>query len=198
MKIVVLCEGRTEAALRGALSDWLRDRLPEKRVGIDTRALGGSVATPKLPRMVTLFASKDDVIGVIGLTDVYPDFPSAEEAKNRLRELVSQSTHCDKFHAHVAKFELEAWLMPFWDDITKRLGVKAKRPAGRPEEINDQKPPSKHLTELYRNTKRGYNKVLHAADWLTAKNLDTAAESCPELRAFLDCILKLAGTEPLP
>jgi len=201
MRIVVLCEGKTEKVLKPALSEWLGEHLPKTGTGIDAKPVHHKLVGAKFRRQVELNCARNDVLGVIGLTDVYGVFESGVQAKEALREAVAGCNHVEKFWGHVAQFELEAWIMPFWDDIAKSIGVKAKKPGEKPEEINHEKPPSKHLKELFRRAKqprRNYDKVRHAWQWLTAKNLQTAAESCPELRAFLNSILKLAGAEPLP
>lgn len=198
MRIVVLCDGKTEQVLRPALRGLLHRRTSSTRVGIDTKTLGGSVARSKLPRILALEARRQDVIAVVGLTDVYPDFRSADEAKNSLRQLAAASPGVVKFRAHVAKFEVEAWLMPFWAEIAAGLKVQAKPPRGRPEEINDQDPPSKHLEALYRRAGTAYQKPRDAAKWLTPDRLEIAAKQCPELKSFLNSLLELAGAELLP
>lgn len=197
MRIVILCEGRTEAALNRGLRELFQQRSGARRVGLETRPVPRS----KLPRLVERFGSSDDVAGIIALTDVYPDFESADEAKACLVRLAGQSPFIEKFRAHVAQFELESWMMPFWDDIAKSIGVEAKKPGEKPEEINHEKPPSKHLKELFRRAKqprRNYDKVRYASKWLTAKRLGRAAEVCPELKALLTSLLELAGGEALP
>lgn len=205
MKIVVLCEGRTEQVLRTGLQGFLERHAREApsgarpaQTGLSIKGLNGPVLRKKLPRLVDLYGAKEDVVGVIALTDVYPGFSSAHEAKAQLREPTKQTMYKGKFRAHAAQFELEAWLLPFWDDIVKYLGLKGQPPGANPEEVNNQKPPSKHLKELFRRANREYDKVRYAAKWLTADRLEIAAGSCPELKAFLNSILELAGAAPLP
>ena len=197
MKIVVLCEGQTEAALKQGLRELFQQRSGARRVGLEMRPVPRS----KLPRLVERYGSSNDVTGIIALTDVYPDFESAASAKAALEESVAGCPNIEKFRAHVALFELEAWLMPFWDDIAESIGVKAKKPGAKPEEINHEKPPSRHLKELFRRAKQprqNYEKVRHAWKWLTAERLGRAAEECPELKALLNSLLELPGGEALP
>ncbi|HUU85185.1 MAG TPA: DUF4276 family protein [Phycisphaerae bacterium] len=200
MRIVVLCEGKTEKVLKPALSEWLGEQLPKTSTGtgIDTKPVHHQLVGAKFRRQVELNCARNDVLGVIGLTDVYGAFESAASAKAALEESVAGCPNVGKFRPHVALFELEAWLMPFWDDIAKSIGVKAKKPGVKPEAINHEKPPSKHLKELFRQAKqprRNYDKVRHAWKWLTAERLGRAAEVCPELKAFLNSLLELAGGE---
>lgn len=198
MKVVVLCEGKTEAALRTALHQWVNRRLLETNMGIAIKALGGSLLRSKFRTQVERNLADPAVLAVIGLTDVYPNFDSAMHAKAALTTRVAGSADSKSFRPHVALFEVEAWLLPFWDDIATRLGVQAKRPGDKPEDVNTQKPPSKHIEGLFRRAGKEYQKARDAPKWLTADRLEIAAQSCPELKAFLNTLLELAGAEPLP
>lgn len=201
MKIVVLCEGKTEAALKAQLREFVQRRTARQdRVGIEVKPLGGPVLNKKLASRVQLNAESDDVLGVIVLTDVYPFFRNAAEAKQQVSEGAGTDA-ARKLRVHAAQFEVEAWLLPFWDEIAKWLRVSAKRPGTKPEDVNHQKPPSLHLEELYRRAKpksRGYDKVTEAPRWLTWERLPQAAGECPELKLFLNSLLELAGAESLP
>ncbi len=198
MKVVVLCEGKTEAALRTALAGFVNRHATDARGGIATKPVPGKLAGQKFRTQVRLNCAQSDVLGVIGLTDVYGVFESGAQAKQALQETIAGIGNAEKFRPHVAQFELEAWLMPFWDEIAATLRVKVKKPGGRPEEIDKQKPPSRHLKELFRRAKKDYDKVRYASKWLTADRLEIAAQSCPELKAFLNALLELAGAELLP
>lgn len=191
MKIVVICEGDSEEALKHVLRKFVQ-RGAAKRVGVDTLPLDGPTLRKKLARVVKLSLARRGVVGVVALTDVHPDFSNAEDAKAALYRYSGQNMKTGQFRAHAAKFELEAWLMPFWNEIAKSLGVRAKKPGARPEDINNEKPPSIHLSDLYRRANSKYLKAVHVAKWLTADNLETAAEQCPELRAFLNSLLEFA------
>lgn len=199
MKIVVLCEGATEEALKQGLREFVQSRAEGVgRVGIETRSLDGPVLRKKLARLVELNLAKSDVLGVVALTDVYPDFDNAKEAKDALRRFAGSGQADAKFRPHAAQFDVEAWIMPFWPQIGMHLGVKAASPGARPEEINTQRPPSHHLRELYAKAKQRYEKVIDGAKWLTAEKLGTAAGHCPELKSFLNSLLELAGADKLP
>jgi len=198
MKIVVICEGATEAALKQGLRDFVRGRAEGLgRVGIETRSLDGPVMRKKLGRLVELNLAKSDVLGVVALTDVYPDFGNAKEAKDALRRFAGSGPVDAKFRPHAAQFDVEAWIMPFWSQIAKHLGVNATPPGARPEEINTQRPPSHHLRGLYAKAKQRYEKVIDGAKWLTAEKLGIAAGHCPELKSFLNSLLEFAGADKL-
>lgn len=197
MRVVVLCEGRTEAALQKGLHDFINQRTTSStRLGIDLKSLGGSVFRKKLGSLVSLHASDDDVCGIIALTDVYPDFKNAAEAKQELRRRVSE-VDTDKFRAHAAQFETEAWIIPFWEEIAKSLGVSSRAPGANPEQVNNENPPSSHLKRLYARAKQTYEKPIDGPKWLSADRLEHAASRCPELKLFLNSILEYAGAETL-
>lgn len=199
MRIVLLCEGKTEKAITGALKEFMDNHCNEsgaQRVGLDIMPFGGrAVDCEEVTDRLNMHGKRDEVIGVIALTDVYPEFQDAKTAKKRLKECVKDSPFEHKFHAHAAQFELEAWLLPFWDDICRKLKLKgkAKPPGENPEQVNSQKPPSKHLKELYRRAKprREYDKVLHAPKILKDGRIAVAAEKCHELGKLLKTLENL-------
>ena len=197
MRVVVLCEGRTEAALKRGLRDFINQRTSgSTRLGIDLKRLDGSLFRKKLGRLVALHASDDDVCGIIALTDVYPNFKNAADAKKKLQSAVSE-VDTDKFRAHAAQFETEAWIIPFWDEIAKSLGVSSQAPSASPEQVNNENPPSRHLKRLYARAKQTYEKPIDGPKWLSADRLERAASKCPELKLFLNSILEYAGAEEL-
>lgn len=132
---------------------------------------------------------------MIALVDVKGPkrFSNAQEAIAFLQECHPSEDR--RFRPHAAQFEVEAWLLPFWDDICKRLKVNSQAPAANPEAVNHALPPSHHLFELYRKAKpsRRYDKVRDAPTILTAKNLPTAAKACPQLGALLRSLEELAS-----
>lgn len=150
-----MVEGKTEKALREVLKRFLDDRATQRRrpkVKLKTKLLdSGLLNQERLRDQVALSFRDPEVVCVVGLVDVYPRFTSAMEAKGFLRQA---ATGEPRFHAHAAQFEIEAWLLPFWKDICYRLGVQRKPPGANPEQVDLQKPPSRHLSELYRLANR--------------------------------------------
>ena len=69
----------------------------------------------------------------------------------------------------------------------------------RIESVNHNHPPSWHLKELFRigAGTRDYIKTRDAKKILEGKDLKIAADACPELKAFLNTILKVCGSEPI-
>jgi hypothetical protein len=138
------------------------------------------------------------VTAVIGLIDVYPDYDSAAAAKD---DLNTKAGHHPNFYAHAAQYDVDAWLLPFWDDICRRLNIQRRSPGHNPEQVDGERPPSQRLTELYRLAKprpRKYNKPADMYEILAHHDLADAATKCPELRALLNTLLALSELTPLP
>jgi hypothetical protein len=196
MTIVVICEGATEAALAGGLREYLRARIGGSRnVGVTTRSLKGPTLRSKLARVALHALDQQDTVGVIALSDVYPSHEDAKQTKDALRRFAGPVGKDPRFRPHAAQFEVEAWILPFWDEIAKGLRVKAARLGANPEQVNGQTPPSQHLKELFRKARRDFDKIIDGPNWLTAERLQHAAQCCPELRAFLSSLLELAGVQ---
>jgi hypothetical protein len=200
--IGILVEGRTELAFKPHLLNFLRQRLGNRMPTLDFFPCGGRVYTgDKLKRTVEelLRNGKSPSDAVIALTDVYTgtnDFVDAEDAKRKMQAWVVNNP---KFHPHAAQHDFEAWLLPFWSDIQALAGHNKKAPPGLPEAVNHNRPPSWHIREIFRigTCRDNYSKPRDAARILRGKDLTEAANKCPELKAFLNTILRLSGAEPL-
>jgi hypothetical protein len=196
MRIVILCEGKSEVALGGALKPFLDEHcetMGQPKVRLEIKPFEGTPNCRELKSRLERHASDPEVLGVIGLVDVYPLFKSAGAAKAFLNGCVKDSPSAGKFHAHAAQMELEAWLLPFWTEIARRLNVQARPPGAAPEQVNDEKPPSHHLKELYRRAKQKYEKPVDAAKILKRHRIEAAADKCPELRSLLDTLTRLCN-----
>jgi hypothetical protein len=151
-------------------------------------------------RVEILLSGKDPADAVIALTDVYTgtsDFINAQDAKNKMQAWVGNNS---QFYPHAAQYDFEAWLLPYWSEIKKRAGSNHTQPSGSPENVNHNKPPSKRLQEVYRtgSKKRSYVKEREAAGILRGKNLMIAIVACNELKAFINTILSLCNSAPIP
>ena len=200
MSVVLLAEGDTERALKEHLKQFLDHRAlleGKQRIGLLSRSYL-ALRQDKLRRQVELLLDEPGVAAVVALIDVFPNFASAREAKTWLRESVDDSR---RFYAHAAQFDVEAWLLPYWDDICRRLKLEKRRPGAHPEHVNGHKPPAYHLDELYRQAKpkaRKYNKPIEMREILRGKDLIIAADACPEFKSFLNTLLTLNGLDLLP
>ena len=103
------------------------------------------------------------------------------------------------FYPHVAQYEFEAWLLPFWSTIQQLAGHNKSAPSGLPEQVNHNNPPSQRIAEIFKlGKRRKYSKSREAGSILRKNNLMDAVNVCPELKAFLNTILKLSGGESIP
>ena len=199
MTVVLLVEGDTETALKDKLKEFLdaHARTQDRpKVRFRTKDIM-SLNPNRLCRRVRLELDDPQVTAVVGLIDVYPRFPDADAAKGFLRQAVGQEPH---FYAHAAQFDVEAWLLPYWDAICRRVQVQQVAPGVHPEQVNQQNLPSKRLEELYRRAKpkpRKYVKPIEMAAILRDKDLTIAAAQCPEFKAFLNTLLTLSSLDPL-
>jgi hypothetical protein len=201
VKITILVEGRTEQAFKAHLIDFLKPRLVGRMPRLDMFPYSGRI--PKgddLRRKVeNLLSGRNSSDAVIALTDVYTgsnDFKDAADAKEKMRQWAGNHP---RFHPHVAQYDFEAWLLPYWSEIQSIAGHNMRAPQGLPETVNHGKPPSYHLKEIFEigRCRDSYSKPRDANRILKNQDLRIAAEQCPELKAFLNTILTLSGGQGL-
>lgn len=202
MKITVLVEGKTEKVFLPFLRGFLEKKLDGRMPNIDPFPYNGRI--PKgneLRRRVEalLCYGKVPSDAVVALTDVYTgthDFTDAADAKQKMQSWVGNNP---RFYPHVAQYDFEAWLLPFWSDIQKLAGHNKGAPAGPPESVNHNRPPSYYIREIFRigKCRDDYSKPRDASRILRGQDLTVAANKCPELKAFLNTILTLSGAVPL-
>ncbi len=199
MRIAILVEGKTETAFRPHLIAYLRKHLAGKMPKLDFVPHDGRIPTgDKLKRIVAnlLNDRKRKADAVIALTDVYtgttpPEFLTAEDAKRKMREWVGDEK---RFHPHVALHDFEAWLLPYWEKISKLAGSNRKSPGSSPEKVNHDKSPAYILQEVFLtgSKKRRYVKARDAGRILEGEDLCVSISACPELKAFVQRIFALA------
>jgi hypothetical protein len=202
LKITILVEGKTERAFKQHLLKFLKDRLAGQMPNMDFFPCDGRVyKEAKLRRTVEALLRNGPVPSdaVIALTDVYTgtdDFVDAVDAKRKMQGWVGQNP---KFHPHAAQHDFEAWLLPFWSDIQALAGHSRNVPPGPPEAVNHHRPPSYHIRSIFEigACRNSYSKPRDANRILRGKDLTVAAHKCPELKAFLNTILKLSGGDLL-
>jgi len=153
VKITVLVEGKTEQAFKLALRSFLTRRLGNKMPRLDFFPYDGRIPKGEQLRL-KVTKSLEGAEGsdhVIALTDVYTgsrDFEDAGDAKKKMREWVGKEP---RFSGHVALYEFEAWLLPYWADIKALSGHSKAAPGLNPESVNHMKPPSHHIKEMFRD-----------------------------------------------
>lgn len=195
MKISIIVEGKTEKAFIPYLRDYLKNRLADATPRLDPLPYDGRIPkADKLRRVVeNLFVGKNPADHVIALTDVYTgtvplDFIDAQDAKNKMRQWVGPEP---RFHPHVAQYDFEAWLLPYWSTI-QRL---AKHNRGAPERVNHHNPPAYRIKEIFEigKCRDSYVKPRDAARILRENDLSTAINQCSELKSFVNTIISICG-----
>ncbi len=200
MRIAILVEGKTERAFKPYLLLYLQKRLAGKMPKLDFMPYDGRIPTgDKLKRVVEnlLNDKKQPADAVIALTDVYtgsvpPEFPTAEAAKQKMREWVGAEK---RFYPHVALHDFEAWLLPYWEKIKKITGSNRKAPGSAPEKVNHGNSPAYRLAEVFRtgSKTKSYVKARDAGRILKDEDLSVAINACPELKSFVDTIVTLCS-----
>ena len=193
MTIVLLIEGKTEEALLPAVRAFLRHRLSGRMPRLDPDPYDGRLGKGGRLRRDVERHLRTGEDAVIALTDVYTgsrDFEDAGDAKRKMREWVGPN---ERFFAHAAQYEFEAWLLPYWTYIQRLAGHNRRPPSAEPESVNHAKPPSAWISEIFETGKsrRSYSKVRDAGRILRDNDLTIAANACAELKEFLNTILRL-------
>lgn len=134
----------------------------------------------------------------------------ADEVGRELRLLLASESrhgewqrHCtdeslrDRFRPHVFVHEMEALLLVS-PKLARVLGKEARVPAyPHPERVNHNKPPSRHLADLFSKHRKDYDKVTDGLKLSDGVRADEVARTCPYFRAFLeDLDAVLARTPP--
>ena len=193
MIVVLLVEGATETALKNHLKRFLDQRANQEgkpKLDLRTKPFRTIPSEKEFRKRLSLELRDNKVRAVIGLLDVYPNFGSAKEVKEFMRKAAGDD---DRFHAHAAQFDVEAWLIPYWEFICNRIGVPRSRPGSNPEQVNNTNPPSKRLGALYQIAKRKYKKPTEMNAILERQDLSIAARECRELRLLLNTLLQIGG-----
>jgi len=135
--IVLLVEGATEKAAKEKFKEFLDTRYElsgKPKVGLETRLLDSRLLKKDVVCDMTQMAlSRNEVNGVVELMDVKcagrPNrFRDARETISFLRSCVPNEP---RYRAHAAQYDFEAWLLPYWKTICKKLKVQKKRAWGK-------------------------------------------------------------------
>lgn len=202
MRIVLLVEGDTERVFLPKLRSYLMRRLAGRMPELTPRCFHGRIPTgDKLRRIVEdSFTRRPVADAVIALTDVYTgtrDFVDAEDAKAKMRAWVGVN---ERFFPHVAAYDFEAWLLPYWSTIQKLAKHNMAAPSGPPERVNHDRPPAYRIKEIFERgrCRDSYVKPRDALRILKENDLSVAVDACPELHALVSTIMALAGGADAP
>jgi len=200
MKFVLFCEGHTEKqSLPCFLKKWLDPKL-HNPVGIKVvKFCGWQEQHAETPKKVRLHTTDGDVIGVIGLMDLYgptfyPNHLSTVATRYKwAKDHIEKKVKNPKFRQFFAVHETEAWLLS--EPAIFPAPVQSKFPAQvqQPETVNFDLPPAKLLNKLYNETSgRNYKKVTHGKALFERANPDIVYQKCPYFKEMLDEMLKMA------
>jgi hypothetical protein len=205
MRIAIIVEGKTEKAFLPYLQRFLSTKLAGQMPKLDPFPYDGLIPSEdKLKRTVEnlLLDRRNPADHVIALTDVYtgenpPRFVNATDAKNKMNQWVGANP---KFHPHVAMYEFEAWLIPYWKEIQRLAGHNKNAPFGNPETVNHGNPPSHRIKELFNIGNKGLNyvKPRDAGRILRDKDLMVSIAQCSELKSFINTIITCCGGTVIP
>lgn len=107
--IHIIAEGMTEAAASAHLKAFLDGRSAGKaRVRLRVIRQGGGLKESAVRGLAELALEDDSTVGVVALTDVFPEFKSAASAQATVASWMPQDGRC---RAHVACHDFEAWLL---------------------------------------------------------------------------------------
>jgi hypothetical protein len=202
VKIAILVEGETERVFLPSLRDFLSRHLAGKMPSLSVRPYDGRIPKgDRLRRIVEdLLTKRPPSDAVIALTDVYTgtsDFTDAADAKAKMAEWVGGD---ERFYPHVALHDFEAWLLPYWPTIQKLAKHNMRAPSGPPEQVNHHHPPGRRIKDIFERGKcrDSYVKPRDALRILKDNDLSVSIDACPELKAFVNTIIRLSGGEILP
>jgi len=203
MKFILLVEGATEQkAVPLFLKRWLDPKL-EKPVGIKAvKFQGWSELFEEMPKKARMYLEGpmyDDVLGVIGLMDLYgPSFYPDDKTtpSERLtwgKKELERKVGLERFRMFFAVHEIEAWLLSEPQLFPKEMRTTIERRSKTPEDVNFETPPSKLLQDLYwHKSKRTYKKVVYGSQLFRKLNPELAAQKCPQLKEMLNAMLQMA------
>ena len=194
-----MVEGKTEKAFVPFLRAFLESHLLGKMPTLSPNVYNHRIPTEDSlrRRVVNLLDGPNPSDGVIALTDVYtgskpPEFFDALDAKRKMRQWVGNEA---RFYPHAAQFDFEAWLLPYWPRIQQLAKHNRTAPSGNPEMVNHNKPPSKHIQEIFRlgDGRNDYVKTRDAGRILKDADLNISIQQCSELKSLVNTILSICG-----
>ena len=200
MKFVLFVEGYTERkVIADFLKRWLDPKL-SKSVGISTvRFDGWQELVKDSPKKARLHLEQPKVIAVISLLDLYGPtfFPSSvidvEERYKWGKEHLEKQVGQEMFFHFFAVHEIEAWLLSNPSIFTGGVREAVEPISHSPESIDDTRPPSIRLNEIYnQSTKKNYKKVVFGEALFKKLDPELAYKKCPHLKLLLDKMLELA------
>ena len=195
MRIKIFCEGQTEEGLRLLLGKAVA--VPSCGIHIKTyegvgallRGLDDAVESELRSGARVVFCVVD-----------YHHYPLPEITRNlplerRLEAIKSDvlgkidNSRRSALRCHVIIHEVDAWILADEQVIAQRLKIKNIPSWQQPENVNDEKPPSKVLQELFRTRsplKKRYSKYKDGVDMLEKVDWQKIYDKCPAFKQLVD------------
>jgi hypothetical protein len=199
LKIALFVEGPTErAAIPQFLKRWLDARVPTP-VGIyAVQFKGWQSYVKEIAAKVELNLGRKDVLGGIGLLDLYgPTFypahaTTATKKYEAAKEDIEGHVKHERFRQHFAVHETEAWIFSDASVLPAAVHAAAKK-SKSPESINFDEPPSRLLNRLYhQHLHTGYRKIIDGTPAFQRLSPDEVYAKCPHFKRLADDLLMLA------
>jgi hypothetical protein len=200
MRFILFCEGQTERLMSPFIKRWLDSKLTQKVRVHPVRFNGWRQMVDDVCVKADLWLNgngSQDVIAVISLLDLYgptiypKNLTTSGERYDWLTKHMEGRCRQTRFRHYCAVHETEAWLLSqpslFPHDV--RPFIEKIR---EPEKVNNDKPPSKLLNELYlAKTGKKYKKTVNGQDLFSKLDPELATQKCPHLKAMLDHMVEL-------
>ncbi len=203
MKFILFIEGYTEnRVLPKFLKKWLDSKL-DNPVGIKTVRFDGWQElvkdAPLKARMHLCGPSKDDIIAIISLLDLYgptiypANLTKPEDRYNWGKKEIEKTVGQPKFFQFFAVHEIEAWLLSQPEIFPVKVKDAFPKKIQNPEKVNFGKPPAKMLQDLYnKQISRSYKKIVNGKELFDKLDPEIVYKKCPKFKELMDKMLDLA------
>ena len=101
-------------------------------------------------------------------------------------------------HVHVAKHDIEAWVLCDWTRLASKLNIAEDRLGRDAESIDLDEPPKAVVKKLFRQEDREYRETAEGVDLLANLSIARVYQRCRHFKAFLDDLAGTAGIDLEP
>lgn len=203
MKFILIVEGEAEKkSIQPFLIKGLNQKLTT-RVGIKPILKPSGKFEDAYRKLVKnlLQNEVDDIIGIIGLADLYGsgwDYEGKYQGYETLfrsqKERIEKAVNNEKyFRMFFAVHEFEAWLFSQPAVFPDEIRDKFEKFNEKPEKVDFDKHPSSRINEVYQNRfKKNYKKTIDGPDLFQGLDPQVVYDKCPHFRQLMDTMLEMA------
>ena len=204
MRFVLIVEGSTEQkTIANFLGRWLSPQLSQNVGFTVVNERGSSNLLRDLEKRANAHLNEPkqaEIIAIVALLDLsgaplrYPgNVTTADQQYEWAKQHLEDRVGNQRFRAFFAVHEFEAWLFSHPAIIPSDVQNAVQALSKRPEQINFNRPPSKRLDEIYRQSlRKTYKKTVDGRGLFSKLDPKVAAQQCPHLDAMLNKMLLLA------